>query len=143
MQRRFRRWKLTHGHDRKPVYFEQEHEPGRMLQLDWFHPRDFEVRIAGEAYRHLICHCVLTYSNWEWATVCRSESFASLKACLQAAVWELGGVPQAGSSPSPPHRLGREGVTSEPVAWTSAHVQPTHASRGCQTVAALDSAANV
>lgn len=110
LQRRFRRWKLTHGHNRKPVFFEQEHEPGRMMQLDWFHPRDFEVRIAGETFRHLICHCVLTYSNWEWATVCRSESFASLKACLQAAVWELGGAPQicqVDNSSTATHHLGK------------------------------------
>jgi len=94
LQRRFRQWKMANGHQRKPVFFEQEHEPARLLELDWFHPRDFEVTINGENYRHLICHCSLTYSNWEWAVPCRSESFASLKSCLQAAVWELGGVPQ-------------------------------------------------
>ncbi len=110
LQRRFRSWKLENGHARKPVYFEQEHEPGRLLELDWFHPRDFTVRIAGERYRHLICHCALTYSNWEWAVVCRSESFASLKLCLQSALWELGGVPricQVDNSSTATHHLGR------------------------------------
>jgi hypothetical protein len=38
---------------------------------------------------------VLTYSNWETATVCFSESFESLSEGLQNALWELGGVPQA------------------------------------------------
>ena len=112
LQRRFRAWKLANGHVRKPVYFEQEHEAGRLLELDWFHPRDFEVRIAGESYRHLICHCVLTYSNWEWAITCRSESFASLKICLQSALWELGGVPricQVDNSSTATHRLGKGG----------------------------------
>lgn len=110
LQRRFRAWKLEKGHGRKPVYFEQEHEPGRLLELDWFHPRDFEVTIAGERYRHLICHCALTYSNWEWALPCRSESFASLKSCLQAALWELGCSPQicqVDNSSTATHRLGR------------------------------------
>lgn len=50
LQRRFRQWKLEHGHNRKPVYFEQEHDPGRLLELDWFRPRDFEVT---EVYRFL------------------------------------------------------------------------------------------
>ncbi len=110
LQRRFRAWKLENGHGRKPVYFEQEHEPGRLLELDWFHPRDFKVTIAGEEYRHLICHCALTYSNWEWAIPCRSESFASLKSCLQSALWELGAAPricQVDNSSTATHRLGK------------------------------------
>jgi transposase InsO family protein len=37
---------------------------------------------------------VLTYSNWEWAQVCPSESFESLSAGLQGALWRLGGVPE-------------------------------------------------
>lgn len=92
LQRRFRKWREQNGHCAKPVYFEQRHEPGRLLQLDWFHPRDFEVTIAGEPYGHLLCHTVLTYSNWEWAQPCRSESFASLKGTLQASLWEAGKV---------------------------------------------------
>ena len=110
LQRRFRTWKLENGHERKPVYFEQEHEPGRLLELDWFHPRDFEVKVAGERYKHLICHCTLTYSNWEWAVPCRSESFASLKTCLQGALWELGVAPkicQVDNSSTATHRLGK------------------------------------
>lgn len=94
LQRRFREWKREHGFPQKPVYFEQIHEPGRLLQLDWFCPRDFEVTLGGEVYKHLICHTVLTYSNWEWAVPCRSESFASLRSTLQASVWEAGGVPE-------------------------------------------------
>jgi hypothetical protein len=110
LQRRFRQWKLEHGHCHKPVYFEQEHDPGRLLELDWFRPRDFEVTIAGEPFRHLLCHCVLTYSNWEWVVPCRSESFASLKVCLQSALWELGCAPeicQVDNSSTATHQLGR------------------------------------
>ena len=92
LQRRFREWKLEYGLRRKPVYFGLEHEPRRLLELDWFRPRDFEVMIAGESYRQMLCHCVLTYLNWEWAVTCRSESFGSLKNCLQSALWELGCV---------------------------------------------------
>lgn len=110
LQRRFRLWRTERGHPKAPVYFEQRHEPGRMLQLDWFDPRDFEVTISGETYRHLICHVVLTYSNWEWAQPCRSESFASLKGGLQAGLWEAGGVPeccQVDNSSTATHQLGK------------------------------------
>jgi hypothetical protein len=37
---------------------------------------------------------VLTYSNWQWATICFSESFESLSEGLQEALWQLGGVPE-------------------------------------------------
>lgn len=110
LQRRFRDWREENGHGAKAVYFEQRHEPGRLLQLDWFHPRDFEVTIGGEVYRHLLCHTVLTYSNWEWAQPCRSESFASLKGTLQASVWEAGGVVegcQVDNSSTATHQLGK------------------------------------
>jgi hypothetical protein len=40
-----------------------------------------------------VFHFVLTYSNWEWANVCFSESFESLSEGLQGAAWALGGVP--------------------------------------------------
>jgi len=36
---------------------------------------------------------VLTYSNWEFARTCFSESFESLSEGLQDALWTLGGVP--------------------------------------------------
>jgi hypothetical protein len=42
-----------------------------------------------------VFHFVLTYSNWETATICFSESFESLSEGLQNAMWELGGVPAA------------------------------------------------
>ena len=38
-------------------------------------------------------HFVLTYSNWESATLCYSESFESLSEGLQNALWELGAAP--------------------------------------------------
>ncbi len=52
------------------------------------------VTIAGEPFDHLVYHFVLTYSNWEAATICFSESFESLSEGLQNALWELGGVPR-------------------------------------------------
>jgi hypothetical protein len=52
------------------------------------------ITIGGRPFDHLIYHFVLTYSNWETGSICYSESFESLSAGLQNALWELGGVPQ-------------------------------------------------
>jgi hypothetical protein len=37
---------------------------------------------------------VLPYSNWEWVTVCRSESLAALRRGVQSALFRLGRVPE-------------------------------------------------
>jgi hypothetical protein len=76
-QRRVKLWRLAHGADQE-VFFPQDWEAGRALQLDWTNADELGVTIAGEPYAHLLCHCVLPHSNWEWATRCRSESLLSL-----------------------------------------------------------------
>ena len=83
-ERRVRAWKLEHGPERE-LFFCQQHQPGERLQLDWFHASELEVRIGHEGLEHLLVHVVLPYSNWEWARVCYSESFLSLKRGLQCA----------------------------------------------------------
>ena len=52
------------------------------------------VTIGGELFAHLLCRPVLPYSNWEWVTVCRSESMAALRRGCQEAVFELGKRPE-------------------------------------------------
>ena len=52
------------------------------------------ITIAGQTFPHLLYHFVLTYSNWETASICFSESFESLAEGFQKAVWKLGGVPR-------------------------------------------------
>ena len=89
--RRVRHWRATEGPDQE-VFFAQERRPGELMQLDWTHARELEVRIQGELLDHLFCHCVLPYSDWQWATRCISESFLSLVSGLQAALQQLGGV---------------------------------------------------
>lgn len=88
-QRRVRQWRLQHGPD-KEVMFPQDWTPGLAMQLDWTNANELGVRIGGEPYPHLLCHVVLPYSNWEWATRCRSESLLSLRQGLQAGVHRLG-----------------------------------------------------
>jgi hypothetical protein len=93
LQRRIRRWRASRGPE-KEVMFTQEHRPGEAGQSDFTDMRELEVRIGGEPFDHLLFHFVLPYSNWESAGVCFTESFESLVAGLQGAVWEMGRVPR-------------------------------------------------
>ena len=93
LQRRIRKWRALSGPD-KEVFFPQEHRPGEAMQTDFTHGEELGVTIAGEPLPHLLCHAVLPYSNWEWATVCRSESMPALRRGVQAAVFKLGRVPE-------------------------------------------------
>jgi hypothetical protein len=90
--RRVRQWRATQGPEQE-VFFAQEQRPGELMQLDWTYARELQVTIQGEALDHLFCHCVLPYSNWQWAMRCISESFLSLVSGLQAALKQLGKSP--------------------------------------------------
>ena len=92
LQRRVKRWRAQKGAPRE-VFFPQEHVPGRQAQSDFTHMNAVGVTIAGQPFTHLLYHLTLTYSNWEWGTVCFSESYESLAEGVQEALWELGGVP--------------------------------------------------
>lgn len=106
-QRRLKQWRATEGPDRM-VFFPQEHRPGEAMQTDFTWGKKLEVTIGGEPFPHMLCHAVLPYSNWDWATVCRSESLAALKRGVQAAVFRLGRVPryhQTDNSTAATHNL--------------------------------------
>jgi transposase len=92
LQRRVHAWRAQSGPPRE-VFFPQVHRPADQGQSDFTDMRELAVTIAGEAFAHLLYHFVLTYSNWEWAMICPSESFESLSAGLQGALWTLGGTP--------------------------------------------------
>ena len=64
------------------------------------------ITISGQSFPHLVYHFVLTYSNWETATLCYSESFESLSEGLQNALWELGW--RSGGAPDGPTFHGGE-----------------------------------
>lgn len=93
LQRRVQQWRVQSGPP-KEVFFPQVHRPGEMGQSDFTDMRELAVTIAGEPFAHLLYHFVLTYSNWEAAMICPSESFESLSAGVQGALWKLGAVPQ-------------------------------------------------
>ena len=93
LQRRIRVWRATEGPP-KEVFFPQQHKPGELCQSDFTYMNKLGVTICGQRFDHLIYHFILTYSNWETGFICFSESFESLSAGLQSALWELGGVPK-------------------------------------------------
>ncbi len=51
------------------------------------------MTIRGEPFAQLLCHNVLTYSNWQWGALCLSESLLALRKGLQVALVQLGHVP--------------------------------------------------
>lgn len=117
LQRRFKVWRATDGPPKR-VFFAQEHRPGEAMQTDFTRGDALDVTIAGEPFAHLICHSVLPFSNWEWVSVCRSESMAAIRRGVQAALFELGRVPQfhqTDNSSAATHRLssGKRGFNEE------------------------------
>lgn len=88
MQRRIRSWRGTEGPP-KEVYFSQEHRPGEAFQTDFTEGKSLGITVGGEALEHLLCHVVLPYSNWEWVTVCWSESMLALRRGVLRAVRQL------------------------------------------------------
>jgi hypothetical protein len=93
LQRRVRQWRALEGPP-KEVFFPQEHRPGERCCSDFCHLAKLAVTVAGQSFAPLLYHFVLPYSNWETGSLCWSESFESLSGGLQAALWELGGVPR-------------------------------------------------
>lgn len=93
LQRRMKVWRASEG-PAKEVFFTQVHHPGQLAQSDFTRMNKLGITIGGSPFKHMIYHFVLTYSNWETATICFSESFESLSEGLQNALWQLGGVPK-------------------------------------------------
>ena len=108
LQRHVRQWRAQEGPP-KEVFFPQEHRPGEFMQTDFTCGNELGVTVEGDPCPHLLCHSVLTYSNWESATVCRSESLSALKRGVQTALFRLGRAPkihQTDNSTAATHDLG-------------------------------------
>ena len=107
LQRRVRSWRAERGPD-KEVMLGQRHRPGEAAQTDFTWATELAVTIAGQAFAHMLCVFVLPYSNWRWATVCFSESIASLRLGVQRALFQLGRVPayhQTDNSTAATHQI--------------------------------------
>ena len=93
LQRRLKQWRAEEGPP-KELFFPQQHRAGEAMQTDFTYGNELGVTLAGEPFPHMLCHPVLPYSNWEWVTVCQSESMAALKRGVQSALFMLGRVPE-------------------------------------------------
>jgi hypothetical protein len=81
LQRRVRHWRAAQGPDQE-IMLAQRHRPGEAAQTDFTSTAELAVTVAGQLFVHLLCVLVLPYSNWQWATVCLSESMAGCaRAC--------------------------------------------------------------
>jgi hypothetical protein len=107
LQRRIHQWRAQQGPD-KEVVLAQRHRPGEAAQTDFTWASELGVTLAGELFLHMLCVVVLPYSNWQWATVCLSESMAALRRGVQRALFQLGRVPlyhQTDNSTAATHRI--------------------------------------
>jgi transposase InsO family protein len=91
-QRRVLRWRAQNRE--QTAVLPQVHRPGEVLQTDGTWLTELGVTIQGEPLKHLLIHCVLTYSNWEWGRVAQSESLGAIRLGVQSALHKLGYVPQ-------------------------------------------------
>ncbi len=104
----------------------QVHRAGEAAQTDLTWATECSgSAIAGQVLAHMLCVVVLPFSNWQWATVCLSESMAALRRGVQAALFQLGRVPeyhQTDNSTAATHRIG-DGKLRRAAAWRQEAVQ--------------------
>jgi len=93
LQRHIANWRALCGPE-KEVMFAQVHQPGQQAQSDFTHLADLLITVGGQPFEHLLYHLVLTYSNVEAVSICQSETFEALAEGIEAALWQIGGVPK-------------------------------------------------
>lgn len=107
LQRRVADWRASGGPEQH-VVFEQRHRPGEAAQTDFTSTGELAVTVAGVLFVHLLCVLMLPFSNWQWATVCLSESMSALRRGVQRALFQLGRMPewhQTDNSTAATHRI--------------------------------------
>lgn len=91
-QRHVATWRALN--QKQVAILEQVHRPGEVLETDGTWLTKLGVTIQGQPFEHLLIHCVLPYSNWEWGRIAQSESLAAIRLGLQSALVKLGHVPK-------------------------------------------------
>jgi len=92
LQRRVADWRALN--EAKVAVLDQEHPPGVALQTDGTWLTELGVTIGGRPFNHILIHCVLPYSNWEWGALAQSESLLALQRALSSTLLKLGHVPE-------------------------------------------------
>ena len=94
LQRRVGQWRAEHG-DEREIYFAQEHPPGRLGLSDFTVADELDISLGGLVFPHRLYQFALAHSGWRHVrVVLGGESFQSLAAGLQDALWMAGGVPE-------------------------------------------------
>ena len=94
LQRRVGQWRAEHGGERE-IYFAQEHPPGRLGLSDFTVADELDISLDGLPFPHRLYQFALAHSGWRHVrVVLGGESFQSLAAGLQDALWMAGGVPE-------------------------------------------------
>ena len=113
-QRHVATWRALN--QKRVAILEQVHRPGEVLQTDGTWLTALGVTIQSQPFKHLLIHCVLPYSNWEWGRIAQSESLAALRLGLQSTLVRLGHVPRY-------HRTDNSGAATY---WPGAKAQSDH-----------------
>ncbi len=116
LQRHVSAWRALHGE--ALLTLEQIHRPGEVMQTDGTWMNALGITLGGQAFPHLLIHCVLSYSNWEWGRVAQSESLLAIRLGLQSALAHLGYVPaihQTDNTTAATHQLGPD-ARDQPLA---------------------------
>jgi hypothetical protein len=113
-QRHVATWRALN--QKQDAILEQLHRPGEVLETDGTWLTELGVTIQGQPFKHLLIHCVLPYSNWEWGRIAQSESLAALRLGLQSTLLKLGHVPKY-------HRTDN---SSAATYWPGAKAQSNH-----------------
>jgi len=90
-QRRVNEWRALQ--QPQIAVLEQVHRAGEVMQTDGVWLTELGVTIQGQPLEHLLMHCVLPYSNWEWGCLAQSESLMALRLALHTTLSKLGFVP--------------------------------------------------
>jgi transposase InsO family protein len=127
LQRRVSDWRALNV--AQVAVLEQIHRPGEIMQTDGTWLNQLGVTIQGIPLKAVLIHSVLTYSNWEWGRLARSESLAALQLGIQSTLFKLGYVPvyhQTDHSTAATYRLGamaREEREGEERGYTAGYLQ--------------------
>lgn len=111
LQRRVAQWRALH--QPQVASLAQVRQPGEMLQSDGTWLTELDVTIQGTRFKHLLIHCVLPYSNWEWGCIAQSESLLAMREGIQRTVQKLGYAPrshQTDNSTAATYLLGKQQV---------------------------------
>jgi hypothetical protein len=123
-QRHVATWRVLN--QKQVAILEQVHRPGKLLQTDGVWLTELGVTIRGQPFKHLLIHCVLPYSNWEWGRIAQSESLAALQLGLQSTLIRLGYVPEyhrTDNSSAATYRPGAKAQAGSKREYTDGYLQ--------------------